>query len=150
MPSWKPPPIPGPGSSAMPDGAARVTALLLTVAQLFLAPAGKAEEVSFSQDVVPLLRARCVSCHLTGQEQGRLALHARAAYGQLVGVPSLQSDLRRVEPGAPERSYLYLKLINRHRQAGGSGEPMPLSGWPLEAQELELIRRWIADGAVGR
>lgn len=126
-----------------------VPPLLLTAALLLLAPASDAAEVSFSQHVVPLLRARCVSCHLTGLEQGGLALHARAAYGQLVGAPSLQSDLPRVEPGEPERSYLYLKLTNRHRQAGGSGEPMPLSAWPLDAHELELIRRWIADGAVG-
>lgn len=106
-----------------------------------------ADPVSFGDDIIPLLNARCVACHLTGQEQGGLALHPRAAYANLVGAPSHQSDLNRVEPGAPERSYLYLKLTNQHVQSGGNGEPMPLGAWPLEGSELALVRRWIEEGA---
>jgi hypothetical protein len=133
----------------MPDAVPALAALLLAPV-LLAAPAVHGADVSFAEDVAPLLRSRCVSCHLTGQEQGELALHARAAYGELVGVPSVQSELKRVEPGVPERSYLYLKLTNRHREAGGYGEPMPLAAWPLQDEQLELIRRWIAEGADAR
>ncbi len=115
--------------------------LLLTVA------AGAAAEVSFSGEIVPLLEARCVACHLTGQELGGMALHAKAAYTSLVGVSSRQSGLNRVEPGEPGKSYLYLKLLDQHLPAGGDGEPMPLGAWPLAPAEIDLVRRWIAEGA---
>jgi hypothetical protein len=119
------------------------------IALLLVALPAAADEVSFVAGVVPLLNARCVACHLTGQEQGELALHAKAAYGNLVRVPSRQSALNRVEPGEPEASYLFLKLTNRHLGAGGEGEPMPMGAWPLEDAQLELIRQWISQGAKG-
>jgi hypothetical protein len=117
------------------------------LAILMTGAAAQAAEVSFTAEIVPLLNARCVSCHLTGDELGGLALHPKAAYGNLVGVPSRQSPLKRVEPGHPEASYLYLKLTDAHLDAGGEGEPMPLGAWPLDEDQLELVRRWIADGA---
>jgi len=76
-----------------------------------------------------------------------LSTDYHAAYGNLVGVPSRQSPLKRVEPGQPEASYLYLKLTDAHLAAGGEGEPMALGAWPLDEDQLELVRRWIADGA---
>jgi len=106
-----------------------------------------ADSVSFSGDVVPVLNAHCVACHLTGLEQGELALHARAAYDNLVGVPARQTRLNRVEPGVPERSYLYLKLVDSHLDAGGEGEPMPMGSWPMDSHSIALFRDWIAAGA---
>src|SRR5690606_26203112 len=106
---------------------------------LVLPAAGSAEDaapVDFQRDIAPLLGRHCVSCHLTGEEQGGLALHSKAAYSSLVGVRSQQSDLMLVERGDPERSYLYLKLTNAHQAAGGQGEPMPMGGWPLEPDAL--------------
>jgi hypothetical protein len=117
------------------------------LAILMTGAAAQAAEVGFTAEIVPLLNARCVSCHLTGSELGGLALHPKAAYGNLVGVPSVQSALKRVEPERPEASYLYLKLTNAHLEAGGEGEPMPLGAWPLEDAQLDLFRRWIAEGA---
>lgn len=116
---------------------------------LVLGPAAQAAPVDFTAEIVPLLGKRCVSCHLTGQEQGGLALHPKAAYASLVGVRSQQSDLMLVEPGDPSQSYLYRKLTNTHQAAGGEGEPMPMGAWPLETEALELIRRWISEGAAG-
>ena len=52
--------------------------------------------VSFSRDLVPVLRTNCATCHLTGSEAGNLALHPGAAYKNLVGVQSIESKwLRR-------------------------------------------------------
>jgi hypothetical protein len=121
--------------------------LLLTLPGV--SPAADLAPVDFETEVVPLLGKRCVSCHLTGQEQGGLALHPKAAYASLVGVRSQQSELMLVEPGDPARSYLYRKLTNTHQATGGEGEPMPMGAWPLEPAELELMRRWISEGAEG-
>lgn len=102
--------------------------------------------VSYRADVVPIFNAHCVACHLTGQEQGGIALHARAARSYLVGVASEQSPLARVEPGDPAQSYLLHKLNNTHLDAGGEGEPMPMGG-TLEQEQIALISRWIEQGA---
>ena len=122
---------------------------LLAGGVLFGAVSGAAGEdaaVSYLADVVPVLNAHCVACHLTGQEQGGIALHARAARANLVGVASAQSPLLRVEPGDPARSYLVHKLNNTHLDSGGEGEPMPM-GSSLSAAQIAVITRWIEQGA---
>ncbi|RME63487.1 MAG: hypothetical protein D6782_10155 [Alphaproteobacteria bacterium] len=102
---------------------------------------------SFARDIVPLLKQRCASCHLTGDEPGGMALNPKAAYRSLVGAASQQSPLVRVAPGRVQDSYLMAKLTNRQAEAGGYGDPMPLDGWPLADADIEMVRRWIAAGA---
>lgn len=103
--------------------------------------------VSFVDQVAPVLSRECASCHLTGQEAGELALYPQAAWKNLVGVPSVQSQLLRVAPGEPEKSYFLLKLEGGHLDAGGMGVRMPVGQPPLDELTLVLIRRWIAQGA---
>ena len=52
-----------------------------------------------------------------------------------------------IVPGNPERSFLFEKLKSR---APSLGEQMPQARPPLDAFALELVRRWIADGATRR
>lgn len=112
-----------------------------------LATLVQAEDVQFMRDVVPIFKANCVMCHLPGNGLGGLDLHPRGGYANLVGVFSTQSPLLRVAPGSPEESYLYHKLIGTHISVGGSGERMPFSGTSLSEEQIELIRRWIVNGA---
>jgi len=102
--------------------------------------------VSFEGDVLPILNSYCVMCHLPGAEQGGLSLYPDA-WSRLVGKPSVQSSLLRVDPGSPESSYLYLKLIGTGESVGGSGLQMPFQQAPLDPDQLETIRLWIAQGA---
>ena len=103
--------------------------------------------VSFSRDLVPVLKSSCASCHLTGSESGNLALHPGAAYKSIVGVPSIESKWLRVKPGAPDESYLLMKIEGTHLDAGGSGGRMPFNMQPLDAPTLQRFRDWIAAGA---
>jgi hypothetical protein len=120
--------------------------VLLTGAILaMLAVAGDA--VSFRRDLVPVLKSGCAACHLTGSEAGNLALHPGAAYQSLVGVPSIQSKFLRVKPGAPDESYLLMKLDGTHLDAGGSGGRMPYNTEPLDGVTRQRFRDWIAGGA---
>lgn len=112
-----------------------------------LAFTAMADDVSFKTDIVPLLKSRCVMCHLPGAEQAGLALHPKGGYANLVDVKSTQSPLVRVSPGKPEDSYLYRKLTGTHSQAGGSGERMPFGESRLTAEEIDRVRRWIEGGA---
>jgi len=50
----------------------------------------------------------------------------------------------RIEPGRADESYLYLKVTADPRI---SGDPMPAQGSPLSASQLDLLRRWIEQGA---
>jgi mono/diheme cytochrome c family protein len=104
--------------------------------------------VSFSGQIAPLFKQRCAVCHITGQEPGLLSLVPARAYENIVGQASVQSDLTRVEPADPAQSYLYLKLTGTHLEAGGEGLRMPFAAPPLTAAQLDLMRRWIAEGAL--
>ena len=106
-----------------------------------------ANDLSFKGDIVPLLKSRCVMCHLPGAEQAGLALHPKGGYANLVDVKSTQSPLVRVSPGKPDDSYLYRKIMGTHTQVGGSGERMPFGESSLTAEEIERVRRWIEGGA---
>ena len=105
-----------------------------------------AHDVSFTADIVPLLKSRCVMCHLPGAEQAGLALHPKGGYANLVDVKSTQSPLLRIAPGKPDDSYLYRKITGTHAQVG-SGERMPFGESSLTAEEVERVRRWIEGGA---
>ncbi len=105
-----------------------------------------AETVSFNEDVLPILNQYCVMCHLPGAAQADLVLYPDA-WSELVGIPSSQSALSLVEPGSADKSYLYLKLIDKQETQDGSGVQMPFQQNPLDAARLEAIRLWIEQGA---
>jgi len=105
-----------------------------------------AQVTSFEKDVLPILNNYCVMCHLPGAEQGGLGLYPDA-WVRLVGKPSAQSPLLLVEPGSPDRSYLYIKLIESGESVGGSGLLMPIQQPPLDQHQIAMIRLWIEQGA---
>ncbi|RMF79771.1 MAG: hypothetical protein D6744_08840 [Planctomycetota bacterium] len=115
------------------------------------APASGGQEVSFADDVLPLLTERCFGCHnpngraATGRRPIPLDLSPEKAYAQLVGATStLDSSLTLVTPGDPAASFLYNKLAEQEPLAG---RRMPLNDDPLTDEELKKIADWIAAGA---
>jgi len=118
----------------------------LLVALSLASYVSSAETVSFNEDVLPILNQYCVLCHLPGAAQAELVLYPDA-WSELVGIPSSQSELSRVEPGSPEKSYLYLKLIDKQDTEGGGGLQMPFQQNPLDPAQIEAIRLWIEQGA---
>jgi mono/diheme cytochrome c family protein len=104
--------------------------------------------VGFASDVQMVFDFNCVSCHQAGAENAELNLGFGAAHADLVGVPSTQSPLLRVQPGLPSESYLMHKLEGTHLDIGGSGDPMPLGLGPLPDADLATIRTWIEECAL--
>ena len=89
-----------------------------------------------------------VSCAFSGCHGGEelaagLSLEGDFA-GRIVGVASEQrSDFKLVDPGNPNKSYLLMKVR-------GDDEIISLQmppGNPLPAEQVEIIRAWIASGA---
>jgi hypothetical protein len=103
--------------------------------------------VSYSAHLEPLVTAHCLGCHDSEDPKAKLVLDPGEGYGQLVGRRSVQvPEMALVEPGDPDASYLWLKLL--HRAPEGKGMPRTLTGTKkLQPAELELYRRWIEDGA---
>lgn len=120
--------------------------VMMGFALLSAAPVS-AKSVSFSSDIVPILKKRCAVCHLTGQEAGHLALHPKAAHASLFKQKSEMSKWLLVEPGQPGKSYLLMKLDGSHLRKGGKGARMPFAQAPLSPHEIALFRDWIAAGA---
>jgi len=89
------------------------------------------------------------ACHGTPPGSANLDLTARAAYDDLINVPSeADATYMRVAPGAPADSMLWRKLAAR--TLGRPDVPfraMPIGDPPLWTGELEALERWIAAGA---
>ena len=90
--------------------------------------------VSFTRDVVPLLRANCVGCHKPGKSKGGLDLtsHVALMKGDKNGAVILPHDVA----ASP--------LVE---SISGTEPEMPKEGEPLSAQEVTLLKNWISQGA---
>ncbi len=97
-----------------------------------------------------IFNENCISssCHTTSTAAGGLSLEPDVAYENLVdrdpqNPTALENSLKRVLPGAPDRSFLMTKLTG---SAVGYGDPMP-RGSTLSGVQIDAIRTWIAAGA---
>lgn len=110
------------------------------------APSNPLMDVRFAFIQKTIFDSHCVSnCHGVSNASADMKLAQSHSYKALVNTPSQQLPAElRVEPRAPERSYLVRKMIGG---IGIIGEPMP-KGQPLRPEnELAYIRGWIARGA---
>lgn len=118
--------------------ASSMALFLLVAAAPILAqdPEGAQEAVSFERDLLPIFAAHCQGCHQPARSSGdvRLITHADLTGG----------DAPLVVPGSIHESLL-LEVI-----ASEDGLPpsMPPEGDPLDAASVDLIRRWIIEGAA--
>ena len=118
--------------------------LALTDLPLTLVAHGEAQsshtkaDVSFSEDVTPILEGKCVICHGGPDENGAITKEMEldlTSYDALM-VGSEFGPI--VEPGNAEDSVLWMMI-----EVGD----MPQEGEPLTTEELEVIKTWIAEGA---
>ncbi len=92
--------------------------------------------VDVVKQVLPLLKARCFSCHTEGSAQGKLRLDSRAAI--LKGGASGPA----LHPGKSDDSELIRRVTSRD-----PSKIMPLGAPPLTPAEVTLLRAWIDAGA---
>lgn len=100
---------------------------------------------SFASDIQPIFTGSCAlaGCHAAPSPKAGMDLRAGSSYANTVGVTSTgYAPAIRVVPGDPGASVLYNKITN----TGVYGGRMPPTG-SLSAQQIELIRSWIEDGA---
>lgn len=105
-------------------------------AQVGAAPA-PAPGVDFVRDVQPIFEARCLECHNPNKIKGKLLMDSAAALlkGGDAG-PGLVA-------GKPDDS----EIVKRVVLPADHDDIMPPKGDPLSAKEIDVLKRWIAEGA---
>ena len=94
--------------------------------------------VDFSEQVQPLLRRHCQRCHGEKHDEGGLRLNQR---DDVIGEADSGASI--IVPGHAGKSLLISRVVD-----ADAGELMPLDGEPLSQQEVDLLRRWIDEGAT--
>ena len=112
-------------------GALVVSSLVLSAGDAY------SSGLDFEKEVWPILETHCMECHGEKQTYSNLRLDSPAAIrrgGELGEV---------LVPGDPESSEIY----RRTALPADDLDFMPLDNEPLNAEELERLREWIAGGA---
>ncbi|HVC96680.1 MAG TPA: PSD1 and planctomycete cytochrome C domain-containing protein [Pirellulales bacterium] len=92
--------------------------------------------VDYSRQIKPLLSDRCYACHGpdAGQRKGDLALHVRG-----------EAVKEAIKPGSAAASTLVERLTSE--DPAFRMPPVDSKKPPLSPEEVELVRRWIDEGA---
>lgn len=118
--------------------------LVLLSASTQLTAASSAEKVDFNFQIRPILSDRCFKCHGPDEKtrKAKLRLDVETGARQILG-----SSGQRVSfaPRNLEASEAWRRIVT---QDAGDKMPPPESRLSLSASEMELIRKWIEQGAV--
>ena len=120
----------------------KMLALMLAAGLLFpllksTAALGTQQPADFLRDIQPILAANCYRCHSGSKASGQLRLDDKtlALKGGISGAVIL--------PGRSRESRLMQRLLGE-----GGEQRMPLGNAPLTPAQIDLIRRWIDEGAI--
>ncbi|HVA45599.1 MAG TPA: DUF1549 domain-containing protein [Pirellulales bacterium] len=120
--------------TTVPAAVAAVTFLMLCRPASAQSPAAA---INFGRDIQPIFAKRCFACHGPDKGEGGLRLNQRQT-----ALAELDSGEHAVVPGQPDQSELLRRIA-----VADESERMPPEGKPLDAAQVALIRRWIAEGA---
>ncbi|HEX4950653.1 MAG TPA: DUF1549 domain-containing protein, partial [Blastocatellia bacterium] len=93
--------------------------------------ASSQSKVDFVRDIQPIFAAHCTGCHGSKKQESNLRLDEKA------------SALRVITSGQSQHSRLLQRVL------GANGEPrMPLNRPALSTAQIQLLQRWIDEGAT--
>jgi mono/diheme cytochrome c family protein len=99
------------------------------------------QNVTYANDVEPIIQKHCAECHLTGKQGARESGLLMDSYESLMkGTPFGQV----INPGSAMSSSLYMLVSGKDKLT----VTMPHSKESLSDEEIETIRVWIENGAV--
>jgi len=111
------------------------TVCLLALSQI-AAPAA----VDFAKEVAPIFEAHCVRCHNADEKKGKFSMATAKEF-----FAKRRGHDEAVLPGNADGSLLVELITPAHP---GESPEMPEEGKPLTAEQVALIRTWIAEGAT--
>lgn len=119
-------------------------ALLNLLSGLLSGTVLSAEEIEYHRDVRPILADKCFACHGPDQGNRQAGLRLDQSEG---GYASLESDPSQVaiRPGHPQESQILIRMTASDPDLR---MPPPSSNLSLTSRQIDIIRRWIEQGAV--
>lgn len=118
----------------------RIAVFLLTfflVVGIATSSIANESRVDYTRDIKPILRARCYACHGALKQEADLRLDT----GILIRKGGSTRTAVTIEPANAS-------LLIERVSAEDESERMPPDGSPLSAAQIDLLRAWIAQGAV--
>jgi len=109
----------------------------VTAWQHFISRHGASDRVDFSRDIRPIFNQNCVSCHGGVRQKNDVSFIYR---DEALGIG--KSGHRTIVPGNPDASELMKRLVTNDPE-----DRMPYHAPVLSKQQVELIRKWIKQGA---
>jgi hypothetical protein len=95
-----------------------------------------AQKVVFESQIWPILKSRCHECHNADNREGQLGLDSKTSFikGGVSGKLLAEQEL--------EKSLLLERMMGK-----GDLPRMPLDDNPLSRREIDLMKRWLSQGA---
>ena len=111
--------------------------LLLVVVPAALLLSLGTRPVDFSSQVKPIFNKKCITCHGGVRRKGGFSVLFRSE-----ALAKTESGKPAILPGDPDHSELIRRITNKDPE-----ERMPYKHEPLTADEINILRRWIKEGA---
>lgn len=114
-----------------------IICVVLSAAAFLIGSCQRAPQISFNEQVRPILNERCVNCHGGIRRQGDLSLLFRHE-----ALSTAESGERAIVPFEPSESELLRRVAHTdpvHR--------MPKDELPLTPDEIQILQTWIEQGA---
>jgi len=95
------------------------------------------KKVDYSSQVKPILNKKCITCHGGVRRKGGFSVLFRSE-----ALAKTESGKMAIIPGDPEHSELIRRITNKDPE-----ERMPYKHEALSKEEINILRRWIKEGA---
>jgi hypothetical protein len=125
----------------VPRRALRVPAIASALLAAAAARAAAPAPLEFNRDIRPILSENCFYCH--GQDAAHREAKLRLDERESAVLP--RDGRTVIVPGRPEASELMLRLLSKEED---EQMPPPSSNKHVTPEQVELLRRWIAEGAA--
>lgn len=119
------------------------TFVLLAFLSMLGQESGQPKPVDFETELLPIFKANCLACHSSSKTKGGLNLETPQSI--LLGADS--GDV--VLPGNAKESFLYQVTANLVDDTIMPPKDNKSNAHPFTTSELELLQRWIDEGAKG-
>ena len=98
---------------------------------------GKKQTIDFSTQVKPILNKNCIACHGGVKKQGGFSVLFREE-----ALGNTKSGKPAIIAGDPEHSDFIARLTHKDPE-----ERMPYQAEPLKKEEIEILTKWVQEGA---
>ena len=99
------------------------------------------EKIDFNYHIKPLLSDRCYACHGPDEKARKAKLRLDQKDGAF---KALEDGWAVIKPGKPDQSEVVRRITAKDPD---DLMPPPKSNLSLSADEIELLRKWVAQGA---